>query len=202
MKDLEIRGAGNILGREQHGHMMKVGYETYARLLKETVAELKGEKPEQRLYTDVEIDIEAYAPESYIPRQKDRMDFYQQLAACKTVDEINSLNKQIADVYGALPVTVVNLFTVAEIKTLANAAGISRVSVKVGKGELTFANKQSMMNKRVFEALDDDRLTPLSGSYGVQFVSNDFLQKDRLLSAMTDFLRKIQPVTQEGTSDE
>ncbi len=193
MKDLEIRGTGNILGREQHGHMMKVGYETYARLLKETVAELKGEKPEQKLYTDVEIDIEAYAPESYIPRQKDRMDFYQQLAACKTVEEIASLNKQIADVYGALPVTVANLFTVAEIKTLANAAGISRVSVKVGKGELTFANKQSMMNKRVFEALDDDRLTPLSGSYGVQFVSNDFLQKDRLLSAMTDFLRKIQP---------
>lgn len=194
MKDLEIRGAGNILGREQHGHMMKVGYEMYARLLKETVAELKGEKPEQKIYTDVEIDIEAFAPESYIPRQKDRMDFYQQLASCKSSEEISSLQKQIIDVYGAFPLVVVNLFTVAKLKLLANSAGISKVSVKTGKGELTFADKQSMMNKRVFEALaDDDRLTPLSGSYGVQFVSNDFLQKDRLLSAMTDFLQKIQP---------
>ncbi len=192
MKDLEIRGAGNILGREQHGHMVKVGYDMYARMLKETVAELKGEKPQQKIYTDVEVDIEAYASESYIPRQSDRMDFYQQLAACKDVSEIDKLQKQIVDVYGACPITVLNLFTVARLKVLANQVGISKVSVRVGKGEFTFATKEKMMRKEVFDALSaDERIQPLSGSYGVQFIAHDFLQKDRLLSSMFDFLNNV-----------
>ena len=194
MKDLEIRGAGNILGREQHGHMMKVGYDMYARMLKETVADLRGMPVEQKLYTDVEIDIQAYAPESYIPAQNERMDFYQQLAACATMDEIDKLQKQIADVYGALPTVCVNLFVVARIKLLANHAGCSKVAVRMGKGELVFANRDKMMRKKVFDAISDmsDCVSPLSGGYGVQFVHTDFMQKDRLLSAMTEFLQKIQ----------
>ena len=194
MKDLEIRGAGNILGREQHGHMMKVGYDMYARMLKETVAELRGTPVEEKLYTDVEIDIQAYAPESYIPSQTERMDFYQQLAACPTEEEIDKLQKQIADVYGALPGVVDNLFVVARLKLLANGAGISKVTVKCGKGELTFASREKMMRKEVFDAISDDvdRISPMSGGYGVKFVSADFMQKERLLAAMTDFLQKIQ----------
>ena len=194
MRDLEIRGAGNILGREQHGHMMKVGYDMYARMLKETVAELRGTPVEEKLYTDVEIDIQAYAPESYIPSQTERMDFYQQLAACPTEEEIDKLQKQIADVYGALPGVVDNLFVVARLKLLANSAGISKVTVKCGKGELTFASREKMMRKEVFDAISDDvdRISPMSGGYGVKFVSADFMQKERLLAAMTDFLQKIQ----------
>ena len=194
MKDLEIRGAGNILGREQHGHMMKVGYEMYARMLKETVDELRGKQPEQKLYTDVEIDIQAFAPETYIPSQTERMDFYQQLASCPTAEDIDKLQRQIVDVYGALPQTAANLFVVARVKLLANNAGISKVTVKYGKGELTFANREKMMRKEVFDAISDDaeRITPMSGGYGVQFVSTDFLQKERLIAAMTEFLQKIQ----------
>ena len=194
MKDLEIRGAGNILGREQHGHMMKVGYEMYARMLKETVDELRDKQPEQKLYTDVEIDIQAFAPETYIPSQTERMDFYQQLASCPTAEDIDKLQRQIVDVYGALPQTAANLFVVARVKLLANNAGISKVTVKYGKGELTFANREKMMRKEVFDAISDDaeRITPMSGGYGVQFVSTDFLQKERLIVAMTEFLQKIQ----------
>ncbi len=194
MKDLEIRGAGNILGREQHGHMMKVGYEMYARMLKETVDELRGKQPEQKLYTDVEIDIQAFAPETYIPSQTERMEFYQQLASCPTAEDIDKLQRQIVDVYGALPQTAANLFVVARVKLLANNAGISKVTVKYGKGELTFANREKMMRKEVFDAISDDaeRITPMSGGYGVQFVSTDFLQKERLIAAMTEFLQKIQ----------
>ena len=194
MKDLEIRGAGNILGREQHGHMVKVGYDMYARLLKETVAELKGEKVEETLNTDVEIDIEAYAPDTYISLQTDRMNFYQQLASCQSVEEIEQTKRQIADVYGAIPRQVDNLFTVATLKLMANRAGIVKVSVKPGRGELTFANRDKMMRKEVFEALSvsGNRVSASTTSYGVVFAAHDFLQKDRLIAAMQDFLRYIQ----------
>lgn len=195
MKDLEIRGAGNILGREQHGHMMKVGYDMYARLLKETVDELKGSKPAEQIITEITIDIEAYAPDAYIPSQSDRMSFYQQLASCKTAEETESLRKQIADVYGVIPRQVGNLFEVAELKLLANNAGISRVTVKTGRGELLFANRDKMMCKRVFEALSEagDRVQAANDSYSLVFASTDFIQKERLLFAIKEFLLKIQP---------
>lgn len=194
MKDLEIRGAGNVLGREQHGHMMKVGYDMYARLLKETVAELKGEKPEERLSTDVVIDVEAYAPDTYIPLQSERMAFYQQLASCRTLKEIDGVKSQLCDVYGAAPKQVENIFEVARLKLLANLAGIVKVTVKPGRGELIFANKEKMMRKEVFGALSDfgDSVSPSGSSYGVVFSSADFLQKKRLVSAMQDFLQRIQ----------
>ena len=194
MKDLEIRGAGNLLGREQHGHMMKVGYDMYARLLKETVAELKGEAVEQKLNTDVEIEIEAYAPDTYIPLQSERMNFYQQLASCETQSEIEQVKIQLADVYGAIPKQVDNLFAVATLKLLANKAGVSKVAIKPARGEITFANRDKMMRKEVFEALSaaGERVTASPNSYGVVFNSTDFLQKSRLLDAVTEFLQSIQ----------
>lgn len=194
MKDLEIRGAGNILGREQHGHMMKVGYDMYARLLKQTVAELKGEQTVTRINTDLDVALEAYAPDDYIPLQTERMDFYQQLAGCDSVSAIDALNKQLAEVYGAPPHQVENLFSIARLKLLANKAGVCKVSAKPGRGEIQFANRESMMNKTVFDALADsgDRVSASSGGYSITFTSSDYLQKDRLIKAMQDFLSKIQ----------
>ncbi len=194
MKDLEIRGAGNILGKEQHGHMVKVGYDMYARLLKETVAELKGEVVAPQINTEIEIDIEAYAPDSYIPLQRQRMDFYQQLASCKSMDEIATTEQNVVDVYGTMPRQVQNLFVVARLKTLANSVGICKVTIKPGRGELTFASKEHMMKKEVFEALSasGDRIVPSSANYSVVFASTDFIQRERLLGAIVDFLQILQ----------
>ncbi len=194
MRDLEIRGAGNVLGREQHGHMMKVGYDMYAKLLKETVAELKGELPEQKPNTELEIDIEAYAPENYIPLQADRMSFYRQLADCASVEEIQSVRKQLSDVYGVCPVPVENLFAVATLKLLANNVGVTKVAVLPGHGELTFASKDKLLRKEVFDALVNmgKRASVSSDSYSIRFASSDFLQKRRLMDALTEFLQSIQ----------
>ncbi len=194
MKDLEIRGAGNVLGREQHGHMMKVGYDMYARLLQETVAELKGEKPQVKIDTEMEIDVEAYAPDSYVPSQKERMDFYQQLASCKTYQEVDEFRTQTESVYGSAPRQVDNLFKVARLKTLACSAGITKVTVRAGRAELLFADKEHMMRKEVFEALSESGsgVSALPSTYGVAFSSSDFMQKDRLLAAIENFLLIIQ----------
>ena len=194
MKDLEIRGAGNILGREQHGHMMKVGYDMYARLLAETVAELKGEKVKEKLTTDIEIDIDAYAPESYIPLQADRMTFYRNLADCANLEQVEQVRQQVQDIYGAMPKQVDNLFAVATLKLLANSAGVVKVVVRPAHGELLFANKDAMMKKEVFESLLSfgKRATVSSDSYGIVFASTDFLKKDRLMDALKEFLQSIQ----------
>jgi transcription-repair coupling factor (superfamily II helicase) len=193
MKDLEIRGAGNILGREQHGHMVKVGYDMYAKLLNEAVAELKGQTVEQEIHTDIEIDIEAYAPDNYIPLQTERMDFYQQLASCKTVEEIEKTKAQLQNVYGTMPRQVENLFAVATLKVLANAVGISKVSVKVGRGELVFASREKMFCKAVFDALTEfgSCVSASNSSYSLVFSSTDYIQKDRLFSAMLGFLQNL-----------
>ena len=194
MKDLEIRGAGNVLGREQHGHMVKVGYDMYARLLSETVAELKGKKVQKEIVPELEIDYEAYAPDGYIPSQTERMDFYQQLASCKTLAEVDEFHSRIEDVYGTCPVQVNNLFRIARLKVACTSAGVSKVVVRSGRGEVLFANRDFMMRKEVFDALSTcgSSVTAMSGTYGVQFSSSDFVIKERLLSAIEDFLAKIQ----------
>ena len=194
MKDLEIRGAGNILGREQHGHMMKVGYEMYARLLKEAVAELRGEKQERTFTTDLEIDIEAYAPDDYISVQSERMDFYQQLASCKAVEDVEKTRSQLQEIYGAIPRQVDNLLKIAKLKLLAHNAKVCKVSVKPGRGEITFVERDAMFNKKVFDALAEsgDRVSASSSGYSIVFASTDYLQKSRLLQAIEDFLMKLQ----------
>lgn len=194
MKDLEIRGAGNVLGREQHGHMMKVGYEMYSRLLKETVAELKGVKTEEKINVELEIDLEAYAPENYIATQTERMDFYQQLAGCENVSAVENLQKQMQEVYGSAPRPVENLFAVAKLKLLAAGANVSKVTVKPGRGEIFFVNRESMMNKKVFDALSEwgARASASATGYSIVFASSDFLQKARLMQSMRQFLLKLQ----------
>ena len=166
----------------------------YARLLKETVAELKGEKVEEKLSTEIEIDIDAYAPDSYIPLQSDRMNFYRSLADCSTLQEIEQTRKQITDIYGALPKQAENLFTVATLKLLANNAGVAKVIVRPAHGELIFATRDKMMVKPVFDALLTlgKRATVASDTYGIIFSSSDFLQKDRLVECMREFLQSIQ----------
>ena len=193
MKDLEIRGAGNILGREQHGHMVKVGYDMYAKLLNEAVAELKGQTVEKTINTEIEVDIEAYAPDNYIVSQTERMDFYQQLAGCKTTAEIAKTKEQLQNVYGTMPRQVENLFTVAMLKVLANSVGVSKVSIKVGKGELTFASREKMFCKAVFDTLTQfgNRVSASNTSYSLVFSSTDYIQKDRLMSAMLAFLQSL-----------
>ena len=97
--------------------------------------------------------------------------------------------------YGAAPRQVDNLFKVAELKLLANRAGVSKVTVKTGRGEIVFANRDRMMCKKVFDALSEsgDRVTAANDSYGVVFASTDFIQKERLIAAIKEFLLKIQP---------
>ena len=163
-------------------------------ILKEAVAELKGQKAEQRVVAELDVDVEAFAPDDYIPVQSERIDFYRRLAGCGSIEEIASVAAQVQEVYGSMPRPVQNLVSVARLKLLASSAGVSKVVVRPGRGELVFAQKQYMMNKKVFDALAEsgDRVSPSSSGYSLVFSSSDYLQKNRLMQAIEEFLVKLQ----------
>lgn len=132
MRDLEIRGAGNLLGAEQHGHMDAVGYDMYCQLLKESVQELRGVKEEKRINTVVEIDIDAHIPESYIPNQQQRIDIYKKIAAITSLADSYEVEEQIEDRFGDIPQPVRNIIDIALLKADAAAVGICEIQQKQG----------------------------------------------------------------------
>ncbi len=128
MRDLEIRGAGNILGPEQHGHMDAVGYDMYCKLLKESVDEAQGIKPEEDTAVSIDISIDAYLPESYIRNHNQRIDVYKKIAAVETQDDKFEIEDELIDRFGDIPKAVQNIIEVAALKSPAKAVGIYEIS--------------------------------------------------------------------------
>lgn len=133
MRDMEIRGAGNLLGSEQHGHMESVGYDMYCRLLDEAVRELKGE-PIRRDEAGITIDINvsAYIDDSYISSESKKIEMYKKIAAIRDEKDILDIRDELADRYGDIPKPVENLIAIAYIKALAFDLGFTSVSEKNG----------------------------------------------------------------------
>ena len=113
MRDLEIRGAGNLLGPEQSGYMMSVGYDMYLQLSEEAVLEQRGEKAPQRTECSADLTVSANLPESYIPSGEQRMDIYRRIAALRTAEQSQELLDELIDRYGEPPQPVLKLMDVA-----------------------------------------------------------------------------------------
>lgn len=128
MQDLEIRGAGNILGREQHGNMEKVGYDMYCRLLNECVGEIKGMTPEIKREVEIVVDGEITLPQDYIADGERRVKFYKNVAVLDSLEEQKRLIDGIKDAYGAPPQSVLNLIAIGLIKNLAATLNIKRIN--------------------------------------------------------------------------
>lgn len=132
MRDLEIRGAGNLLGAEQSGHMIDVGYEMYLKLLEEAVLEEKGEKPETRCECDADLAVAANIPDRYVPGQEQRMDLYRRIALIRTEAEADDLTDELIDRFGDPPASVNSLIHVALLRGEAGKAGITDITQKAG----------------------------------------------------------------------
>ena len=130
MRDLEIRGAGNLLGTEQSGHMMDVGYDMYLKLLEEAVLEEKGEKPPVRTECAADLSVTANIPEKYVPNAEQRMDLYRRIALIRTEADADDLTDELIDRFGDPPGAVNALIHVALLRGEAGKAGISDISQK------------------------------------------------------------------------
>ena len=130
MRDLEIRGAGNILGAQQHGHMDSVGYDMYCRLLSESVREAQGLTVKNDREVLIDISLDAYIPEKYIRNQNHRIDTYKQISAIVNDNDSAEITDELIDRYGDPPKAVMNLIKIAEIKALADECGLSEISEK------------------------------------------------------------------------
>jgi len=130
MKDLEIRGAGNLLGGEQSGHIAAVGFDLYVRLVGEAVAEFKGESADEAPEVKVELPVDAHLPHDYIPGERLRLEAYKKIAAARTADELAAVRDELRDRYGELPPQVENLMAVASLRAHARSLRLSDVAVQ------------------------------------------------------------------------
>ncbi|NLY18475.1 MAG: transcription-repair coupling factor, partial [Clostridiaceae bacterium] len=144
MRDLQIRGAGNLLGPEQHGHMEAVGYDTYVRLLEETIKELKGIKVREHKEIFVEFMLDAYLDSTYIQDEQARLDMYKTIAAIETEEEAMDVRDELIDRYGDIPSEASNLIEIALVKRLAGLCGFNMVRQK-GDEVMLFYSDQSLL---------------------------------------------------------
>ena len=172
MRDLEIRGAGNILGPEQSGHINTVGYEMYCCLLGEAVKRLKDEPIEEEVGTVIDLGFSTYIPRSYIPSDRQRMDVYRRIAVCKNQQDLKLLSEELGDLFGPVPEQVELLIDLTAIKFKANQRGIK--SIIVSGRDLIFSFEEEGKAGNLFERAPGSVRVPDANTVYVRLDENYF----------------------------
>lgn len=142
MRDLEIRGAGNLLGTQQSGHIAAVGYELYCQMLGSAVRELTHQPPKLAIEVEVDLPVKAYLPNDYVPELRQRIDIYRRLSRVTDVSELDDMKAELSDRFGRLPRPVKCLLEVAELKIDASIWFVKAIQTEDNYIVLTYANKQ------------------------------------------------------------
>ena len=150
MRDLEIRGAGNLLGAEQHGHMQSVGYDLYCKMLNEAVKELKGTaKIEDKFETVLDLETDAYIPNSYIKNEAQKLDIYKRIASLENGEECEDMLEELTDRFGDPPKAVMNLLEIARLKAEAHGLYITEVSGNSNRLKLTMYERANIVVTKI-----------------------------------------------------
>jgi transcription-repair coupling factor (superfamily II helicase) len=164
LRDLEIRGAGNILGPEQHGHIAAVGYDMYCKLLEEAVLKLRGEEVEEEVETRINLPIEAYLPDDYVPDSRQKVSLYKKIAALSTDLDRRELEEEMEDRYGKIPGPVEMLLEIADLKRLCQHLGVESVVASAESIKVVFdTDKANVDPDKIIQLVQRNRgisLTP------------------------------------------
>ncbi len=192
MRDLEIRGAGNLLGPEQHGHLAAVGFELYSRLLDEAVRELRGQPVEEVPDATIDLGVDAYVPEAFIDDEGQRMAVYRKLATLRTVAEADAVEQELRDRFGTLPEPTVNLLEIVRLRALAREAGITAIRRDRGRAVIKPAAWApfSDMRTQVGE-LFGGRLTPSGAGWLLQLGGPRFAEDAVLIRQTLQALARL-----------
>ena len=157
MRDLEIRGAGNVLGKEQHGHMEKVGYDMYCKLLQDAVKELKGEKVKEKKEIKMDISLSAYIPEDYIVSESERIRRYGEISDISSFEELEKIKQELIEGYGELPIEVENILFIAYLKNLAQAEDVKRVLINDSICKLYLYKKDEILTEKLANIIEKNK---------------------------------------------
>jgi len=154
LKDLEIRGAGNLLGAEQSGHIHAIGFDLYMEMLEKSVAELKGLKIEEEFETSIGLKVNAFIPETYIDDITLRLSLYRRIGSARTADEITSVESEMKDRFGLMPEEVMNLLSVMRLKIMAKELLVTKIQDNRGLVSVIFSPATGIEPKNIFELRD------------------------------------------------
>jgi transcription-repair coupling factor (superfamily II helicase) len=153
LRDMEIRGAGNLLGAQQHGQIEMVGFDLYLKLLEEAVRELRGEAVEEDIDPVVTVDAAAYLPDEYVAEPAQRLALYKRLAGIRTAAEVDDGRRELRDRFGPLPEAAARLLDVVTLRLEAKALRLERLEVRSGHALLTFAPSTPVPPQRIVDLL-------------------------------------------------
>jgi transcription-repair coupling factor (superfamily II helicase) len=160
MRDLSIRGAGNLLGAQQHGFIDSVGFDLYSQMLKEAIEERKRDPEEpKRIPLEIDLDIDAYIPDSYLSDGQQKIEMYKRFRGVNDLEDIKELQEEMVDRFGEYPDEVSSLFQIAQIKVFALLVGVE--SIKQVKDEVTILLSEDTTNR-----IDGQEVFKLTNQYG------------------------------------
>jgi len=189
MRDLEIRGAGNMMGSSQHGHMASIGYDLYCRMLEDTVKLLKGEIDKEPIETTLDIKVDAFISESYIDDEIQKIEVYKKIAAIEGLEDYNDIKEELEDRYSKIPEPVYNLMDIAYIKSQAKSIFIEEIKETPKEIIFKFAQDESEY-KKIFKTLMDK----YKKSVVLKFGTNPYFAfklKDIKKESKLEFLKEV-----------
>ena len=196
MRDLEIRGAGELLGAEQSGHMAEVGYELYCKLINNAIREVKHEPVKQEVEAVMDVPLDAHIPPTYIQKERGRISMYKRIASISDVEGLRDVQDELIDRYGDIPKSVQTLLDISLLKSRAEEVGLSSVSVRQEEAKLVFAPDARLSPEKFLEVV--------SGTDGAQVVTKPVKSgsAERMATVLQIRLRRKTPEEMFGIARE
>jgi transcription-repair coupling factor (superfamily II helicase) len=189
--DLEIRGAGNLLGGEQHGHIEAVGFDIYCQLLERTVEELRGEKPEEEISTSINLNLDIRIPEPYIADSSQRLRMYKRISSASTNSELDALRKEMVDRFGQYPEQVENLFRYARLRQETLALQIQSIEKNKSQVFFRFVDQSRVDANKLLKLVTRNKNAKFSPQ-GLLTLDVPELPPDRLFDSINRILDEIR----------
>ena len=191
MRDLEIRGAGSLLGEIQSGHLEQVGYDTYCTLLDEVVKEMKGIEVEPEIDIQIDLNVTSYIPDEYIQDSAQKIEIYQNIALCKNEEDIQNVIDEIIDRFGNMPLELENLLDIARIKYMAKELYISKIASKQHSVVFTFEQGKNEIDLQKLIKIYKNRIKFSPGIKTMITLDIGSNNERQILNDVTEFLRQL-----------